>query len=210
MGRTKGKKPKRRKRKPDVIDRRRSGMQRAHKTGRTTIIPSIPLFGGRGPSVGRELHYLRKFSLPELTNFQDFFQSVSGKKAYAQAVKEKKSGTRPSSIYWKNITTRHTVKLVGPTGARHYETGSGRLITFGSQDRREAQAFLEQRRKGRSLPKRHPSKYFLEKHVAGNEWRTIKSSRSLVPIDKHMVKHGLIGNKQYRVRKYYKAPPQRL
>lgn len=47
------------------------------------------------------------------------------------------------SIYWRNLTARHTVKLVGKAGARHYETGSGRLITFGSQDRREAQRHLD-------------------------------------------------------------------
>ena len=46
------------------------------------------------------------------------------------------------TISWKRITSKHTVKLVGDAGERHWETGSGKLITFTSQERKKAQRLL--------------------------------------------------------------------
>ena len=45
-------------------------------------------------------------------------------------------------ISWKKLTSRHTVKLVGKSGEKHWETGSGKLITFSGRERQEAQRFL--------------------------------------------------------------------
>ena len=59
-----------------------------------------------------------------------------------QRAEEEEIDMGKKSIYWKKLTERHKVKLVGKYGERHWETGSGRLITFGSRERKEAQRHL--------------------------------------------------------------------
>jgi len=51
-------------------------------------------------------------------------------------------------VDWKKVVLdpRTKVRLVGPRGTQHYETGSGKLIYWSGTEARGAQAALEKKR----------------------------------------------------------------